>query len=73
MNCLNCDKPNAGHLVDSGLGVAAWNHLHPEDKRATLPICDEVCAYELGIKQGERLRDAAMLRRSGRRPGQGNP
>jgi hypothetical protein len=59
MVCLNCSGEIFGEarIVDSLLGVAMWNKLHPEDERTELVLCSDACTLELGRRLGEQLRD----------------
>lgn len=40
-------------IVDSRIGVATWNALHPQDPRQQLRFCDEKCTLMAGIKLGQ--------------------
>lgn len=66
--CLNCalPLPDPPFIVDSALGVAIYNKLHPDAPRVDLRFCSERCnrcmRYHNAVAMGAvgRLRDALL-------------
>jgi hypothetical protein len=55
--CQHCQKEAAQpRVVDSLIGLAAWNMLHPEDPRTQMVFCSGLCILAFGLELGREVR-----------------
>jgi hypothetical protein len=55
--CDECGMVPALRRVDSVIGLAVWNHLHPTDQRTALWFCSDGCTLLAGQRLGRGVRD----------------
>jgi hypothetical protein len=50
--CDHCGREPAPVVVDSVVGLAAWNRVYPDDQRTVLHFCSEGCTFLSGWTLG---------------------